>query len=208
MICCSRNGTSHKDGKRLEKPEWTKEVGYKRKYQFREKRNYQVSQQGIFLAIINQYFEIDLLNPIKRSNVATQILRIDTLKRGEDIIHFNSFLEERCQTLFKNDIANGVSTKTAMRRLETNKVAEGLHLLIDILLELGYFFTSKVSKGVNGFQRIETVKIIHTKNRTFNRKMIEEIGQEANAFLFKELSTEGRSQICVKNQELQGLLCE
>ncbi|EDR28471.1 hypothetical protein EDI_315750 [Entamoeba dispar SAW760] len=176
--------------------EWKKETGYKRKYQFREKRNYQVAQQSIFLALLNDYFEIELLPPIKRSNVATQLLRINRLVHGEDSILFNLVVEHRCNDLFQKDIENGVPIKTAMRRMETYKISEGLHLLIDLLFELGYIFVSRVTKGAQGSQRIETVKEIWRNGKVILEKSdIEELGTQINSYFFNEIKSQNNCTI-------------
>ena len=48
---------------------WRSEKGYKRKYQFREKRNYQVCEVCVLLMLLNDYFDIEIVkSTLKKSS--------------------------------------------------------------------------------------------------------------------------------------------
>jgi len=124
---------------------------------FQKLRNYQVYQQAIFIALLNQFFELLVKAPVKRSVVSLQLLRIESIKYLSDIIGVNDFVMARCKEKYKKDISSGIGEKTAKRRSDTNRVTELLHLLQDLLREKGFAFHSKFTDGKNGAQIIETV---------------------------------------------------
>jgi hypothetical protein len=53
---------------------WRSEKGYKRKYQFREKRNYQVSEICVLMMLLNEYFEVELLKTNIKKSKTMQIM--------------------------------------------------------------------------------------------------------------------------------------
>ncbi|EMS13820.1 TATA-binding protein-associated phosphoprotein, putative [Entamoeba histolytica HM-3:IMSS] len=110
-------------------------------------RTYQVYQQGVLLVLLNNHFEITLQIPTKRSVVTHQYFKINELRRGNDSIKVEEYVEQRCKEKYLQDISNGIPEKTARRRYDTNKITEQLHLLIDLSTEFGYRFVSKRTSG-------------------------------------------------------------
>ena len=47
---------------------WRDEKGYKRKYQFREKRNYQVAEICVLFLLLNEHFNIEISKTISTSS--------------------------------------------------------------------------------------------------------------------------------------------
>ena len=151
---------------------------------FKQTRNYQVSQQGVLLALINKHFSISLAAPKKKSVVAQQMIVINYLKRDTDVVLVEEFIHRRLGEIQRYDMANGVSKKTAIRRCENNKIAETNHLLIDILREFGYTFNTKITDGKNGTLKTETIYSISYKGMTImTRSLIESSGLAINKYL-------------------------
>ncbi|BFU23982.1 hypothetical protein EHI8A_174860 [Entamoeba histolytica HM-1:IMSS-B] len=139
----------------------------KQESSFRKTRNVQANQQSVFLALINKYFTITLISPKKRSTVAQQMVTIQNIQYKDDIVEVEEFIIRRLKEINVRDISNGVSSKTASRRWENNKIAEINNLLIDILKELGYSFNSKLTNGKSTTVKNEIVSSI-----LFNGKLI------------------------------------
>ncbi|ELP95217.1 hypothetical protein EIN_430130 [Entamoeba invadens IP1] len=57
----------------------------------------------------------------------------------------------------KHDMALGASKKTATRRYQNNKKIEVIHLMEDLLLELGFELITKTLSGKNGVNRLESI---------------------------------------------------
>ena len=134
----------------------------RRQNPFRNKRNYQVSQQCVFLALLNQYFDIKVKSPPKCSTVAQQFIRIDKLYqtvdgKSENELEIENFINARCRRLYELDLEKGITKKTANRRSETNRITETVHYLMDLLREFDYFFNVTIIDGKKGTLRVENV---------------------------------------------------
>ena len=141
-------------------------------------------QQAIFIGWLNEYFKITLQKPVKRTQVSQQYLNIKLLERNEDKIEVEHFVNERCQQRKEYDIKIGVSESAAKQRVGKNKITESNQLLMDILTEFGYSFSSDVSDGKNGAMKIEIIKDVY-KNGIFvcNKDDILTIGNRINKYL-------------------------
>ncbi|EKE39218.1 hypothetical protein ENUP19_0003G0054 [Entamoeba nuttalli] len=146
-------------------------------------RTYQVYQQGVLLVLLNNHFEITLQIPTKRSVVTRQYFKINELRRGNDSIKVEEYVEQRCKEKYLQDLSNGIAEKTARRRYDTNKITEQLHLLIDLLTEFGYRFVSKRTSGKKGAQIVETIQKVISPNVTILNKEIPTIGVQTNDYL-------------------------
>ena len=62
---------------------------------FKQTRNYQVSQQGVILALVNRHFGVTLSAPKKKSVVAQQMIIINYLKRESDVVPVEDFIHRR-----------------------------------------------------------------------------------------------------------------
>ena len=168
---------------------WRKEKGYKRKYQFREKRNYQVAQLSVLMLLLNENFDIELVPKILRqTKITNRLLKIKSITKDNESVEVNELIKRRSVEKYQSDIKMGTSEKKAKRRVETFKVADLIHLFIDILELEGYFFESKYSTGVDGNWKIETIQTIWYNNKiVFNKEEIEMIGLKIHAYLMKQI---------------------
>ena len=75
---------------------WRSQKGYKRKYQFREKRNYQVSEICVLLLLLNDHFAIELSQSLLRqSKVTKRLIRLKTLTKENEIINVEEFIRKQ-----------------------------------------------------------------------------------------------------------------
>ncbi|ELP88343.1 hypothetical protein EIN_227660 [Entamoeba invadens IP1] len=159
---------------------------------FRDKRNYLVTLQSVLIGLLNKHFEVTIIPPKKRSTVALQVFHIGVLKRGEDVIDFDCFTTKRQEEIFKWDLKNGITQKTAMRRLARNKVEDPIQILIDVLRELGYTFHSVFTSGQNGAPITEKVMSVTTpENEILGKEYLIRTGEEIHrAILAKQSKNE------------------
>ena len=152
---------------------------------FKKSRNYQVYQQCILIALLSSFFDVVIKQPVKRSVVSLQMLRIISIssKQTNEVINVDEFVTQRCKEKYENDLRN-ISMKTAKRRYDTNRISELIHLLIDILFEENYRFSSKFTDGKNGAPVVETVNAIFTPDqRVFTKQDIITKGMRINQHL-------------------------
>lgn len=168
---------------------WRSEKGYKRKYQFREKRNYQVAEICVLLMLLNEHFQIELAQSSKRkTKVTNQIFYLRKMIQGKEIIDVEEIIRRRCKEKLEFDVNKGTDTHKAKRRLETYKINEMIHFMIDILSFYGYNFQSHYSTGVDGQLKNETIKRIWKKDFVmYNQFDIENIGMKIHDFMKKQI---------------------
>ncbi|ELP91607.1 hypothetical protein EIN_129870 [Entamoeba invadens IP1] len=150
---------------------------------FRETRNYRVYEQGVLLAILNRHFSITLVSPKKRSVVAKQFLTVRYLKKQTDVVDVEDFIQRRLKEIQTNAIKLGTPEKTATRRGENTRIVESIHILIDIVRELGYRTESKVNEGRNGNVSTETIVTIYIDKKVLKKEDIVRNGLAINNFL-------------------------
>ena len=145
----------------------------------RDFRNSQTLQQSILLGLLNKYCSITISQPAKRSTVTGQFMRIVSIDFGDgDEIQIDEFLKKRCIEQMQKDISQGVSEKTALRRYQNNKKIEQIHLLMDILFEKGYTFTTKKMKGKLETNKLEMISSIGYCGRIYS---IDDLAHQADA---------------------------
>ncbi|GAB1221536.1 hypothetical protein ENUP19_0082G0065 [Entamoeba nuttalli] len=167
---------------------------------FKDVRNYKVYEQSIFLALLNQYFDITLRLPIKQAKVFEQILVIDSISREEDYVDVVCFIDKRCSERYNFDLTHGVSKKTCQRRFETNKLTESLHFLSDVIAEFGYVLERRNTKGKKGTLKCDLIdKIFLNDKLLFNKDDIIKKGKLINQYLCELFVS---SRITVKKNDL------
>ncbi|KAL7717740.1 TATA-binding protein-associated phosphoprotein [Entamoeba marina] len=159
------------------------------KMNFRNQRNYQTAQQAILIALLNEQCDITIRRPVKRCVVKSLCL-INLLKK-------------RCKEREKHDIGVGVSKKTAIRRYETNRITEGLHLLMDILFTQKYFFNTRKTRGKKGVIKSEAMQeIFFNEHFLMNKDDIQKKGDEINQIITEKVLKE-QTMYLISKQTLQ-----
>ncbi|KAL7723016.1 TATA-binding protein-associated phosphoprotein [Entamoeba marina] len=128
-------------------------------------RDYQAWQQAVYICLLNSVCEITFSKPVKSCKSTTQFFSIKQLKFENDIIDVENFLQLRSCDKLKRDRISGVPNKTASRRYDNNKFSECLHLLMDILIENGYFVNARKSNGRNNTDSIFTAREIFYESK-------------------------------------------
>ena len=151
---------------------------------FNQWKNYQSIQECMLIGLLNSYSEIKIKKPFKKAMVTVPFVAIDKIIFNKtDIINVSEFLNKRCQERMNYEIQIGVSSKTALRRYKTNKFSETNHLLMDLLLDLGYLFNTTIPPHKKNLQAHETIQAIFDREgRCYTRQMINLIGSKINAY--------------------------
>ncbi|ELP94741.1 hypothetical protein EIN_340790 [Entamoeba invadens IP1] len=167
-----------------------------------KRKTYQVSQQAILLALINKHFSIALMLPKKRAITGRQFLCVKTIKNGNDVIEIDNFVHQRMKEYNNYATSIGIPMKTITRRGENNRIVENIHILLDILVELGYHFQTKVSTGKNYSLKFDTIKSFQLGKFSFNKNTIGQKGILINSYLNNLIATNnnrGQTVIVEKN---------
>ena len=165
-----------------------KKKDYKEENKFAKYRNVMAYQQGVLFCLLNEFFEITIEKPIKKSKVAHQSFSIKTLERNDDLIDIRDFIEQRCLNRCDNDIHSGVKTTIAKQRVSKNKLIELNLLLIDLLGLFGYHFERYTSEGKNGSMKNETLKLIFLNGKfVCNEKKIVDVGKKINEYCCEQM---------------------
>ncbi|ELP91426.1 hypothetical protein EIN_155330 [Entamoeba invadens IP1] len=157
---------------------------------YKDLRNYQVYQQAVLIALLNQHADIIITPQKKKSNVTLPFFTIKSVVFSPtDRVDLTYIVEKRCKQQMEMDVARGISSKTAMRRYKTNRVAENLHMVLDLLFEFDNLFVIKTTNGKNGANRLDTVTAaLLPNNEWISYDDITEIGSQLNSFIANMLT--------------------
>ncbi|ELP84493.1 hypothetical protein EIN_169080 [Entamoeba invadens IP1] len=169
-------------------------------YSFKENRNYQSQQEGVFLYLLSQLFTFEVHTPNKRCMVTLPFLRLDTVTFSkEDVVWVSDFVQKRISERIKIEMENGISEKTALRRCENYKISETLHFLMDVLSMYGYFFQTRTTTGKKGMTKVDVCfRVFKNGKILYDQKQIEDIGEKVNQ-LIVEMKPETGKVVVDKN---------
>ena len=157
---------------------------------YRETKNILVKEQAIMIALLNQYYTIQIKTPRKRSEKTVNYVSISKINNGFDEIDYHTVIEDICRTKMEYDQQQGLSKKTSYRRFTNNKVSEAHHYLMDLLQYHGYHYVSYFSSGKNNSTKTETFTAIYKDGKLlYDMNAIEEKGREINTYLHSLLET-------------------
>ncbi|EDR29268.1 hypothetical protein EDI_261080 [Entamoeba dispar SAW760] len=155
---------------------------------FRKTRNYQTEQQSVFIALLSMVYTIVIDHPRKRSKITLPFFNVIRISTEKEVVEIKEIMSTKLQQLHDEDIAHGCSEKTATRRQEVYRVSEQLHILMNLLRDVGFEIESKKTTGNKGNQK-ETARKIKYNNFTFDKEFIEERGNLINELLIKRLES-------------------
>ncbi|ELP94216.1 hypothetical protein EIN_186430 [Entamoeba invadens IP1] len=151
---------------------------------FKQFRDSMAHQQGVFILLLCQYCKIELGQPSKKSVLTKPSFNVVRVDFGNDEIDVSHCVKERCLSILMQDKIHGIKETTAKRRRTANRMTETHHLLMDLLMEKGYFCEITQTTGKNGTRKTDLVRrIFYNGGFLFSKKQINTIGDEANLFL-------------------------
>lgn len=170
-------------------------------------RNYMVYLEGIFIVLLNQYIDITISKPTKKSIVTQQYLKVESVTIENEIVDVSELIEKRCKDILERDKRSGIKEGSAVRRFTLNKTTEIHHFLMDLLQLYGYYYDSKVVAGKNGAMKIEIAENIYfDKKRIFSKKEIFSIGEKINQMLYEMVMINKTIEIKKNNPVFQQFL--
>ena len=147
-------------------------------------RNFMVYLEGVFIGLLNQYIDITITKPTKKSIVTQQYLKIDSVTIENEIINVAELVDKRCKDILERDKTSGIKEGSAVRRFTLNKTTEIHHFLMDLLQLFGYYYNSKMVAGKNGAMKVEIAESIYFHGKKiFSKNQICEIGEKVNHLL-------------------------
>ncbi|BFU18340.1 hypothetical protein EHI8A_059200 [Entamoeba histolytica HM-1:IMSS-B] len=151
-------------------------------YCYKDKRNEIVFNESLCIAILCTYAEITIRKPAGKASVSKPFFPIETIQFNDsDKVDFENIIDKRVHEIYKMDIANGVLEETALSRMKKNRTTESVHLLFDIVEELGVKFQKKFSNGKNNSLVIDYIESIYFNYFCFKRKDIDHVGSVINS---------------------------
>lgn len=159
---------------------------------FRRTRNYQTAQQGVFIGLLNTVYNITIDHPRKKSKITLPFYTIVKISTDKEVVEVKEIMSYRLQHLHDQDVAQGCTEKTAARRQEVYRVTEQLHILMNLMRDIGFEVESKKTTGNKGTPK-ETARKIRFNDFVFDREYIEERGNLINELLLRKLDTVPKS---------------
>ncbi|ELP91659.1 hypothetical protein EIN_206760 [Entamoeba invadens IP1] len=159
---------------------------------FRKSRNYQTEQQGVFIALLNMFYDVTIEHPRKKSKITLPFFTVIKIESDEEAIDVRENVGEKMSELHRKDVEGGCSEKTAARRQEVYRVAEQLHILMDLLRDVGFDLDTKTTTG-NKSNVKETVRQLSYENYIFDGEFVEGRGADINELIVKRLEALSKS---------------
>ncbi|KAL7719659.1 Uncharacterized protein QTN25_003357 [Entamoeba marina] len=175
-------------------------------YGFYNVRNYQAQQEGIFIVLLNQEYDITIEAPQKKSVVSLNYLRIHSVSNSNETIEFGNVLMRKLKEMYDEDLVNMIPEKTASRRFEINRIAESIHLQMSMLKKFGY----QMATSAMGKRNVrESVISINIDGISLDKNTISSRGEIINKVIMERMKTlqrKGRYTIPRGDTELMALL--
>ncbi|KAL7721873.1 TATA-binding protein-associated phosphoprotein [Entamoeba marina] len=157
----------------------------------RENKNLESFQQGLLLAILNEFCGVTLEKRRRKSVVTVGMPSVRYLHFGEDVIDVKQLAEIQCYNAFEEEIQKGKNKQTTLRRYEKNKRIFVHNLLLDICIEKGFFFNSKLSKkSAKSLQLERITQVFFNYSLIYNSDEIVSIGGRINDYLSSLVATD------------------
>ena len=207
---------SHKTGKRsIGKRMTPEEKKCKDKLRQHELKNYFCYENAVLIALLNKFASITLKKAIKQSSLTSTLPVIisikfihDNLLFSTDDINLEELSEIQCSLLIhQSKDKENISQRTMMRRKEKNKEIFKMNLMMDILMEIGYSYESKLSNKTEKTIQLERINNIYYKGKSIlNRTMIEKKGQMINEYLTEQLQNKNYIILTANERNIQDMI--
>ncbi|EMH72711.1 hypothetical protein EHI8A_045680 [Entamoeba histolytica HM-1:IMSS-B] len=165
---------------------------------YRDKRNYKIALESVLIALLNRHFEIVLRKPKSKSTTTLSYIEIESIKRNNDSLQINTFVEERIKTLIEDQIKKGYKYSTIMSKSRRMKIEETNSLLVDLLTEEGYLFITKTI--MKGTVIVDKIKYLESFSISYNDIIL--IGKQINEWIISKLINEQSILLILNNKML------
>ncbi|ELP85587.1 hypothetical protein EIN_408560 [Entamoeba invadens IP1] len=150
----------------------------------KELKNYFSYQQGVVVALVNQFYSIELEPASKASLVTETSPKICSIVIEGEHINIRKKAEELTAQLTKRTEHKRPKEKTMKRRFAKSSSVFVNNYMLDILREHNFFFNSTLSKKSNKTFQLERLDaIFYNGNFVMGATKIGELGKEINDYL-------------------------
>ncbi|ELP84844.1 hypothetical protein EIN_284000 [Entamoeba invadens IP1] len=104
-----------------------------KKDQFTKSRNWQSQQVSFLIALLSLKYNITFEKPSKLPTKSLTIFKAVTLTNEKDFIDVKKLTENRIKKLIESDERKNINEKIIRRRLESYRIMEHLHVLMDFI---------------------------------------------------------------------------
>ncbi|EKE39076.1 hypothetical protein ENUP19_0298G0109 [Entamoeba nuttalli] len=153
-------------------------------YSYRDIRKYQCCEQAILIGVLNLYYNITVQFGSIRTPKSSHFLKILYISDNNDVIEVEKLIRDRIELINKDELKQGCSFKTALKRTEGHKIRESLHLLIDICELNGIKIEVQRSGMKKDLKRCDIVTSVVTDSFTLTKEEIISKGSNICSYLF------------------------
>ncbi|ELP93470.1 hypothetical protein EIN_059650 [Entamoeba invadens IP1] len=169
----------------------------------RQKREEKAILQGFLVYLINQHSVVEFKKPRKKARLTHQLFSIKTLTFQNEKLDIGEFVKSCCKVDYNKDIIEGLDQKKAFRKYLNKKTYFMSCLLMDICLELGYFFECKrVAKGKRNYKTEQIERVWKDGVYLCGKKEVINIGIGMSEHLF-EVSKDTANNCFLRRGELK-----
>ncbi|KAL7718064.1 BAG domain-containing protein [Entamoeba marina] len=163
-------------------------------------RNFQARQQGFLLGLLNLHYDIYVEAPKKKSVVTQPFLNIVKLVNGTETILVRDIVTSLVNQMYKIDIEQGVTQKTATRRYDVNRITEQLIFLANILKKMDVEIQTKVIGIKKSKDKIASISY---EDLYFNSKDIQRKGCQINHTFINCFNQKMSPMICLNKNDVE-----
>ena len=146
-------------------------------------RDSQSEQQAVFLGLLNcKGYALTISRPRKESRITVPILPVSEISKNSLVYNITEMTNDRIKDLYDNSIKNGVTRKTAERRVRNFKIIEQLGVLLQIAHE-NNITSVKEKKTISKIYTNNNVESIGFDGFCLDKKAIGQAGREINDIL-------------------------
>ncbi|EKE40600.1 hypothetical protein ENUP19_0305G0089 [Entamoeba nuttalli] len=148
-------------------------------------RNRKCIQEAVLIGILSKHCSIVYERPKKRSSLTHQLFKIKTLIFDNEVFDVEAFLERQTKGVYENAIESGLSKKNVIRRVENEKTVTLLDFLVDICLDLGYFFETTRMRNSLSRTKVDFVEAVYYKGKLIiDDELVKKAGSLISTHLF------------------------
>ncbi|KAL7719576.1 TATA-binding protein-associated phosphoprotein [Entamoeba marina] len=168
----------------------------------RDAKNFESIQEAILIGLLSKFGSFTLLRPLKRSKVTFQTIKVESVSFSNDTININELVEQHCKQRYEMELSNGISIEKAKRRFDKNRFIFLSNLLLDLSLEFGYFFDTKMSRNTGGSIQLEKIRrTFYDNHLLFDYHEMVIRGVALNKYLFKITDNKSKKGILIQNDQ-------
>ncbi|KAL7716515.1 TATA-binding protein-associated phosphoprotein [Entamoeba marina] len=170
----------------------------------RELRDSETYQQAFLLGILNEFCSFTIKLPRKKTIVTSNFHVLVDLVFINERMNILDLIETHCKPKYEYELKSGMNFAAAFRRYDKNRRIFTQNLLIDLCVEKGYFFNSKLARKSKKNLRREVIESVFYDNYfLYDLNEIQIRGKYLNKYFTSVLQTNKSSCIfkndpCVK----------